>query len=175
MRCPSCDFDNIPGDDFCAHCGMDLAGLDIKAWGVGSDDPILNMPLSELRTKAAVAVEPGDTIAEMLRRVGESGEGCAFVVDGEGLLVGVITERDVVTRIVMRRRPPGKITVGEVMTEAPFALRLDDPLRFALTRMGVDGFRHVAIVDEEGRLTGFFSARTVLQALAERSQEAAPG
>ena len=167
MRCPSCAYDNIQGDDFCAHCGMDLAGLDIKAWGVGTDDPLLNLPISSLPLKEAIAVGPTATVAEAIRLMTERHEGCAFVTDEANRLIGVLTERDVVSRVAGRRRRPKDITVGEVMTEAPFSLHRDDVMAFALNRMGVDGFRHIAIVDEDGRLEGFFSARTVLKALSE--------
>ncbi len=41
MRCPTCAEDNLPGEDLCQNCGMDLAGLDVTAWGLDPGDPVL--------------------------------------------------------------------------------------------------------------------------------------
>ena len=55
MRCPACKCDNIAGVDLCEDCGLDLAGLDVKAWGVSPDDPIIapagRHPAAEARAR----------------------------------------------------------------------------------------------------------------------------
>jgi len=149
---------------------MDLAGLDVKAWGVGTDDPLLNLPLAELPIKEAVTLRPTSTVLEAVALLSERGEGCAFVTSDAGELLGVLTERDVIVRVAGRRRAPNDIRVNEVMTPEPFTLRRHDVVAFALNRMGVDGFRHLPIV-EDGKLQGFISARTMLRALAEHSDD----
>ena len=169
MRCLSCDCENLAGDDFCDNCGMDLAGLDVKAWGVGTDDPLLNLPLSALPMKEAVTLRPTATVLEAVGMLNERGEGCAFVTGDDDELLGVFTERDVMVRVVGRRRAPSDIRVSEVMTPDPFLLRREDVVAFALNRMGVGGFRHLPIVDAGNKLQGFISARTILRALAEHS------
>ena len=69
MRCPACDHDNIPGVDLCAGCGLDLAGLDVEAWGVDPDDPLLVAPLSGLPLKTPIVFAPGDTAAAAVERM----------------------------------------------------------------------------------------------------------
>ena len=69
------------------------------------------------------------------------------------------------TKWTARRRRstnPGRTRLEEVMTPNPVTLRREDPLSWALHRMGVDGFRHLPILDGE-RLIGFLSVRTVLE------------
>jgi CBS domain-containing protein len=167
MHCPACGHDNIPGDDLCSHCGMDLAGLDVKAWGVAADDPLLRARISELPLKPALTLAGDATVADAVALMTERGEGCVFVIDELDRLAGVVTERDVALRVASRGLAPEAVLLERVMTPDPFAVLAGDQLAFVLHRMGVDGFRHVPVVDEERRLSGFLSIRTVLGTLVE--------
>jgi CBS domain-containing protein len=167
VKCPSCDHDNIPGEDLCANCGMDLAGLDVKAWGLAPDDPLLLRSVAELPIKRALTLGPDAPVVEAIRLMNEGREGCVFVEDRSGRMIGVVTERDVALRVAARGLDRERVTVDRVMTRDPFSVRPDDSFAFALHRMGVDGFRHVPVVDEQRRLRGFLSIRSVLAVLAE--------
>ena len=99
----------------------------------------------------------------------ERREGCVFVVS-DGGLEGVVTERDVTLRIVARGVDPTQKKVSRFMTVGPFAVHKDDALAFALHRMGVDGYRHIPVLDGK-ELLGFLSSRTVLQILAAHATD----
>ena len=86
MHCPSCGHDNIPGDDLCANCGMDLAGIDVKAWGVAPDDPLLRKKISGLPLKPALALREDATVGDAVAAMAEKREGCVFVTDEDGSL-----------------------------------------------------------------------------------------
>lgn len=165
MRCPACDHDNIPGDDLCAGCGLDLVGLDVQSWGVAPQDPFLTMPLAELPLKDPLILGPEASVTEAIHLMKEHHEGCVFVLEDERL-VGVFSERDVCTRVAAPGRDPEKTGLNEVMTPSPLALQKTDALAWALHRMGVDGYRHIPVL-EENKLIGFLSMRTVLKVLAE--------
>jgi CBS domain-containing protein len=167
MNCPSCGYDNIPGDDLCADCGMDLAGLDVTAWGVRPDDPLLRRRISELPLKPALSLPASAPVADAVALMSERGEGCVFVTGEDGRLNGVVTERDVALRVAARGLDPASVALERVMTHDPFAVLVTDRLAFVLHRMGVDGYRHVPVVDGEGRLEGFVSIRTMLGVFAE--------
>lgn len=166
MRCPNCDRDNIAGADLCENCGLDLAGLDVQAWGVSPQDPLLTRRIETLPLKKALALAPTATVDEGLERMVVEHEGCVFVVDEVEGLVGVVTERDIALRVVARGRDPATTTLREVMTPSPFSLRKNDQLAFALHRMGVDGYRHIPVL-EGGELVSFLSMRTVLRVLVD--------
>jgi len=165
MRCPACEHNNLPGADLCADCMLDLAGLDVVSRDVDPEDPLLLTPLERLPLKRALEFRAEDTVAAAIRRMGEEHEGCVFVLDDSGRLLGVVTERDIVTRVAARGRDPERTRLDEVMTWDPVTLEQTDPLAWALHRMGVDGYRHLAVV-ERGRLVGFLSVRAVLRTLA---------
>ncbi len=143
---------------------MDLAGLDVQAWGVDADDPLITAPLSSLALKEPLVFARGDSVAAAVEQMKQRGEGCVFIEDERDGLIGVVTEFDITARVAARGRDPVKTHLEDVMTWNPVALQKDDPLAWALHRMGVDGYRHLPVVDA-GRLVGFLSIRTVLQAL----------
>lgn len=171
MICPACRHDNIQGEDLCAECGMDLAGLDVQAWGVSPDDPLLARTLGELPLKKPLLLPLESTVAEAVKLMQDRHEGCVFVLAKGRRLAGVFTERDVALRVVSRGRDPQAVPLAEVMTRDPFSLQKDDSLAFALHRMGVDGFRHIPVL-VKGRVMGFLSIRTVLRVLAEEALQA---
>ena len=63
MRCPACEYDNIPGADLCEECGLDLAGLDVTAWGVDPEDPQLAVTLDTIGVRFHGARHENDAIA----------------------------------------------------------------------------------------------------------------
>lgn len=172
MRCPQCDHDNLPGDDLCAGCGLDLAGLDAAAWGIDAADPLLAVPLARLTLKTPIVVGEDATVGDAVARMHERHEGCVFV-ERESRLVGVLTERDVCARVAVAGRDPWATRVDDVMTKGPVTLHIDDPLAWALHRMGVDGHRHLPVLDGE-RLVGFLSVRSVLRTLLDGPPAARP-
>ena len=90
--------------------------------------------------------------------------GCVLVVDGD-TLVGVFTERDVLTKVVGPGVDPDTTAIERVMTEDPESLTLDDGIVYALNKMSVGGFRHIPLVDEENRPTGVVAMRNVVDYL----------
>jgi len=145
---------------------MDLAGLDVQAWGVDPKDPLLATPLAELPLKKPLVLGPGSTVAEAVSLMRERHEGCVFVEREGAGLIGVFTERDFAVRVASRGRDPERTRLEEVMTAGPVVLQSDDPISWALHRMGIDGVRHIPVLDGD-RLRGFLSMRTVLKLLLD--------
>ena len=123
-------------------------------------EAILNAPIRALDPRPAVAVRETATIREAIQAMLAQGIG-AVLVERDGRAVGIFTERDVLQRVVDagvdQTRP-----VAEVMTPNPEALSLDDGIAFALNRMVLRGFRHVPILDSEGRPVAVVSQREVV-------------
>jgi CBS domain-containing protein len=86
-----------------------------------------------------------------------------FLDDG-GYLVGIFTERDLLLRL---ENADLSRAIRPYVTPEPETLAPDDPIAFALNLMSVGGFRHVPLVDEEGRPTGVVSVKDVVNFLCE--------
>ncbi len=166
MRCPACEHDNLAGEDLCQQCGLDLAGLDVKAWGVSPEDPVLARRLSSLALKTPLVLDAEASVSEAVDLMRERHEGCVFVCDDEQRLAGVFTERDLTVRVASPGRDPSRTRLADAMTRSPVALQQTDVLAWALHRMGVEGHRHLPVLDGE-RLVGFLSIRAVLRSLLQ--------
>lgn len=108
-----------------------------------------------------VTLAPGARIAEAIQLMQQHRIGAVLIVEQEKL-VGIVTERDVIMKVLDSRLDPEKGTVGEIMTRKPECLMQEDQLAYLLNAMHVGGFRHVPIVDAEGRPTHLISVRDVL-------------
>lgn len=124
------------------------------------DDPIGSLDLQPL-----VVVNPSTTLLEAVQLLDEHNIGC-LLVEQNGVLQGIFTERDVIRRVVGKGYDHGTITVGEHMTPEPDTLQMDDPIAFALNFMFEHGYRHVPIVDEGNKPVAFVSIRDIVNHLA---------
>jgi len=85
----------------------------------------------------------------------------ALPVLRSGDLVGILSERDVMNRVVAVGRTPGTTAVSEVMSANPRAVPADESIEECLFIMREFGFRHLPIVDGKD-LIGLVSLRDVL-------------
>jgi CBS domain-containing protein len=90
--------------------------------------------------------------------------GAVAVVDENSRVAGIFSERDVLRRVSLSGREPGQTPVREVMTTPVEMATLDTTPGQALATMVERHYRHLPIVDDDGRLLGMLSIRNVLQA-----------
>lgn len=164
MRCPYCGSPNIPGVDLCEVCGADLAGLDIPEAERGFAGRLMTDRIDRIPLVPPLEVTGDAPVAEAVEVMRRERHGCVLVTEGPKL-VGIFTERDLLTRVVRPGLDLHATPLSEVMTPEPFRLAPDDPPAFAIHRMVVSGFRHLPIV-ESGRLQGFISVRNILRYIA---------
>jgi CBS domain-containing protein len=85
----------------------------------------------------------------------------AVPVLNQGQLVGIFSERDLMTRVVVHGKDPARTPVSEVMTEDPLTIAPDETAETCMTLMRRHGFRHLPVCS--GReLRGVVSLRDIL-------------
>jgi CBS domain-containing protein len=89
--------------------------------------------------------------------------GAAAVVDEHGVVAGVFTERDVMTRVALSGRDPHQIPITEVMTTPVLLATRTTPIAEATEVMITHLRRHLPVVEDDGRLIGILSIRHVLE------------
>jgi CBS domain-containing protein len=133
---------------------------------------ILRTPIADVKRAAAVTVPPDAPVARAVDLMRAKKVSAVLVVERTKArrLVGIFTERDLVNR-ALPARGWAKARVDKFMTKAPEALRARDPIAYGVNKMSVGGFRHVPIVDDDGRPAGVLSARDVLDFVVELCPE----
>jgi CBS domain-containing protein len=128
---------------------------------------ILREPISEVVSpKALACVPPAATVREAIECMKEHRVGCVLV-QVRGKLVGIFTERDVLSKVVLQGHDIDELTVEDVMTTDPEVLSPDDKVSFALNKMSVGGFRHIPLVDRDGKPFGVVSMRDVVDFMVD--------
>ena len=103
------------------------------------------------------------TIREAARYMVEHSVGSVLVVEN-GALCGIFTERDALKIFVATRRNPDFTHLADVMTETPQTLPPDASPQDAAQRMAAGKFRHMPVVDPDGRVLGVVSQRDLIAA-----------
>jgi len=87
--------------------------------------------------------------------------GCLVVVDDQGVLVGVLSERDVTRRVVATSLDPKVVTVGDIMTTNVVRCEVNDPIEQAHHLMTEHHVRHLPICEDD-KPRAMLSARDIL-------------
>lgn len=167
MICPDCRYDNIPGVDVCEQCGQPLVAFDNS--GSELEQSITRHDVDVLCPKTPIAVDASSTVREAVAEMVARKIGC-LLVQQDGELVGIFTERDVLNRI------SGDLSlldqpVSEFMTRTPATITPRDSIAYALQTMGLGGYRHLPVVADDGRPRGIISIRDILRFLCVRFAE----
>jgi CBS domain-containing protein len=133
---------------------------------------LLNDAVNLLAPSEPVRLEETATVHEAIATMLANRRAAVVIVDAEGRLTGIFTERDVLTRVVGQGRDVQQTTLAEVMTRDPEALSPQDRICYAVNRMNNAGYRTVPLVDAERRPIGIVTVRDVIKWLAEIFPEA---
>lgn len=101
------------------------------------------------------------TVLEVARKMSEHNIGAVPVLDGTKL-VGIFSERDLMSRVVSKGRVPSETSIAEVMTPEVGAAAPDDSLNECIEKMQSKGYRHLPVVEGE-KVLGMLSLRDLLQ------------
>jgi CBS domain-containing protein len=90
----------------------------------------------------------------------------ALVVTGEtGKPVGILTDRDIVVRVVALGKDPAKVQVGGIIRRNPTVIREEQGIRDAAKILSRRGVRRLPVVDAKGKLAGIVARDDLLMLL----------
>jgi CBS domain-containing protein len=123
-----------------------------------------------LRSLHLVGAPPDASVLDVARRMCECRVGAIAILDGEDL-VGILSERDLMQRVVVPGRDAAATPVSEVMTRDVVTAALDETVDASLAKMQKAGCRHLPVV-ESGRILSMVSMRDLLRdELEEQGEE----
>lgn len=114
---------------------------------------------SEVMTREPVCCEPGDPISKAAEVMKREDVGSVPVVESRsaGRLVGIVTDRDIVVKVLADGRSVEHSTVREAMTPNPVSCREDDDVSRAVSLMEERQVRRMPVVGTDGRLAGIIA------------------
>ena len=139
---------------------------------------------SDIMTEDLVYCMPGDTVSEVARLMKKEDIGPVLIVDGDKsrTLVGIVTDRDLVLKVIAEGMDPQKTKVNDVMSKKLVTCYADDDVEQAMNAMAQFQLRRIPVVGENMKLVGIISQADVArmnapektgEVVKEISQEAA--
>jgi CBS domain-containing protein len=124
--------------------------------------------IQALRLRAPLSVPKTTPLKNVFSKMRVEKKGYAVVLEDDltKRIVGIFTERDVMTRVI-EQKLPASTPVENVMTANPTMLKMTDSVADAIRLMSQGGYRHLPLVDAEGRLAGVLGVRDLIGYLAE--------
>ncbi len=116
------------------------------------------------------AMTTDGTARQAAERMVERNTAAVVILDANGKLLGIVTERDVTRRVVAVGLAGDKTKLGDIMTPNPDTLGPNDSALDALELMRLRNFRHLPVVDE-GRVVGMVSIRDLYAAVKVELEE----
>lgn len=120
------------------------------------------MSLKTMVRKDVATFEMDAPVIEAARAMEERNIGCVVIVD-QRRPVGILTDRDLVVRVMNKGKDPRTMRVSEAMTRNPTILSEDLGLHEALEQASGKPIRRFPVIDSDGHLTGFFTLDDVLR------------
>jgi CBS domain-containing protein len=115
-----------------------------------------------LTHRHVISLGPQASIREAACVMTKANCGSVLIVDTLGTLLGILTERDLMTRVLAKALNPETTPVTDVMTRNPVCVRPEMTVSDAVLIMLERGFRHLPVVESGPRILGVFSVRDAL-------------
>jgi CBS domain-containing protein len=115
-----------------------------------------------LSRKHVLSLGPGASVREAACVMTRANCGSVLVMDLPQDILGIVTERDLMTRVLAKSLDPATTLVGAVMTPRPQCVAPETPVSDAVVIMLERGFRHLPVVAAGGKVLGVFSVRDAL-------------
>ncbi|MDQ4121212.1 MAG: CBS domain-containing protein [Acidobacteriota bacterium] len=111
----------------------------------------------DLMSRNVATVHPNDTVQRAARLMRDEDCGALPVIDRQGQMIGMITDRDITVRLVADGADPRFAQVQDCMTDEVFACHVNDPIEHCIRAMKEHQIRRLAIVNDRNQLLGIVS------------------
>jgi CBS domain-containing protein len=124
--------------------------------------------VAEVMNTSVLTVDPTASIGEAAEKMIDAGVGAVVVMEDMARIVGIVTERDILRAVAQRARA-AEARVRQWMTESVVTIEPDTKIKDAAKMMFEKNFRHLPVVNKDGRLMGIASLRRLSQHEFEHS------
>lgn len=149
-----------------------LSNYDPPAFDDDFERSLCSDAATRIEHRPFLAVMDSETVGAALKMMAEKDIACIVVVNDAAEPIGIFSERDVLKRVAGSVGEAAEKPVSSVMTENPTVVYASDPPAKVLNVMVNGGFRHVPVVDADGKLMGVIGARRMIHYLQDQFPEA---
>ena len=128
------------------------------------------MTLENFCRKPVVKILPERNVAEACRVMEEYNIGC-LIVEDDGKLCGIVTDRDIALKVAGAMRDPQQTAVREIMTTNPIRISVDKDLRHLTSLMHAFHVRRVPIVNGHDTIVGIITLDDIIALIASEMSE----
>ena len=118
--------------------------------------------LQSMTRRHVLSLGPAASVHDAACAMTRANCGSVLIIDSAGTMQGILTERDLMTRVLAKGLDANATAVTQVMTRNPRCVGPETKVADAVVIMIERGFRHLPVVDPGGRVLGVFSARDAL-------------
>ncbi|MCS7125537.1 MAG: CBS domain-containing protein [Aigarchaeota archaeon] len=115
---------------------------------------IASMTVDKVMTKNLITISIGKSVEEAVRKMIEHDIECLPVIDSEGVLHGLITFRDIVTKAVLSNKDVKTLKVEDIMTKNLVTCTSNSTILEVVKIMKNKHLRRIPIVDSSNKLVG---------------------
>jgi CBS domain-containing protein len=129
----------------------------------------MDMSIEQFCIHRVVTIHPSDTVATAATRMAMENVGALVVVD-DRKPIGIVTDRDLVLRVLAKDRLATETEVRTVMTPNPVCINTDASLEGAISRMRGHRFRRLVVVNDQQEVVGIVTLDDIIELVAEAQQ-----
>jgi CBS domain-containing protein len=126
--------------------------------------------LLEGKPRALFTIAPDASVLDAMKLMAAKSIGALGVVDANGALVGILSERDYARKVILQGRVSSETKVSEIMTGQVVTVGLDDRAYACMERMTQMQFRHLPVVDA-GKMIGMLSIGDLVKAVIDDQKQ----
>jgi len=126
------------------------------------DNRFLSRSIGFLDPRSPVTMNEDESISAALKLLRENRVGSLVVVNEQGKLSGIFTERDVILKLTVCDIAHDSTAISAVMTPNPHREQMTTTIAYALNLMSQGGYRHIPIVDEQDFPVGIISVKDIV-------------
>ncbi len=130
------------------------------------------MPIQDLARDDVVSASPETSVSELSRQMRDESVG-SVVITNDDQTVGIVTDRDLTTRVLAEEANPNDQTAEDVMSTDLCTVSPESGFYEAAQTMSEHGVRRLPVCTDDGKLAGIITADDLTELLADEQQQLA--
>ncbi|MBI4688346.1 MAG: CBS domain-containing protein [Nitrospirae bacterium] len=131
------------------------------------------MALTSLMTKEITSLPAHATATDAAKYMFEMNVGSVIITDDSNKPIGILTDRDIVSKVIGPEKDPKTVKIKDIMTSPVVTVPVDKDIIDATKIMCAHGIRRFAVVDSGGKLAGVLTLDDILILLGQEIQHIA--